>query len=61
VRHAVNLDDEFPVESDEIDYIPIDRMLATKFPACKPAIAQRLPKFGLRACFAMRGDFSLSP
>jgi hypothetical protein len=44
MRHAIDLDDQLAVECDEVDHIPVDRMLATKFPPCQPPVAQRLPQ-----------------
>jgi hypothetical protein len=49
VCDAVNLDDQLAVERYEIDHVPVDRMLATKFPSRQPPIAQRLPKLCLGA------------
>ena len=50
MRYAVDFDDQFSVERHEIDDVPIDRMLAAKFPARQSPIAQRLPKLRLGAC-----------
>ena len=49
VRHAVDFDDEFSIQSHEIDDVSVDRMLAAEFPPLQTPIAQRLPEFGLGA------------
>ena len=41
---AVNLDNELPVERDEIDDLACDRMLAVEFPAAELPPSQRLPQ-----------------
>jgi hypothetical protein len=39
VRYAVDLDYQLAVECYEIDYVPVDRVLATKFPSRQLPIA----------------------
>jgi hypothetical protein len=50
VRHAIDLDDQFSIKRYEIDNVPINRMLATKFPVRQLSITERLPKL----CFGTR-------
>ncbi len=38
VCDSIDLDDQLAVKRDEIDDIPVDRVLASEFPACQPAI-----------------------
>jgi len=44
VGYSIDLDNQLSVQSDEINDISIDGVLATEFPACQPPIAQRLPE-----------------
>jgi hypothetical protein len=49
VRYAVNFDDQFSIERHEIYDVPIDGVLASKFPPRQSPIAQRLPKLRFSA------------
>lgn len=37
--HAVDLNDQLAVKCNEVDNVPVDRMLAPELPSQQPAIA----------------------
>ena len=50
VCDAIDFDDEFSIQRNEIDNVSGNRVLAAEFPSRKPAITQSLPQPRLRAC-----------
>ena len=59
MRHAVDFDNQLSVECDEVDDVPIDRMLAAELPA--PAFGCAKPaRVLLQRSFAIREAILLS-
>jgi hypothetical protein len=46
---AVDLDDQLAGERDEIDYVPVNRMLPTELPTVDLAVSKRPPQLRLGA------------
>ncbi|MGX1286825.1 hypothetical protein AB7M50_005950 [Bradyrhizobium elkanii] len=50
MRHAIDFNDQLAVKRNEINNVPVNRVLATKLPPRQSSVAQCLPKlrFGAR-------------